>query len=240
MHQASLSHSGGSILTKIKTPVVIINFKTYQQATGEKAVELARTCESVSIEFGVPIVIAPQISDLYRVSQAVDLPVFSQHMDPGEQGRFTGHVLGEALVEAGCSGTLLNHSEKRMQLADVELAITKARKLGLYTIVCTNNPAVSVAAATMNPDSVAVEPPELIGTGTSVSQAQPEVISGTVQLIRNVNRDVVILCGAGISTGEDVSAAMKLGSQGVLLASAVAKSDNPAAVLKSLAGPLRK
>ncbi|MFX1561370.1 MAG: triose-phosphate isomerase [Promethearchaeota archaeon] len=227
-------------MSDIKTPVVIINFKTYSQATGEKAVALAKTCESVSREFDVPIVVAPQISDLYRVVQAVDIPVFSQHMDPGEQGRFTGHVLGEALIEAGCSGTLLNHSENRMQLADVELAVTKARKLRLYTVVCTNNPAVSVAAATMKPNSVAVEPPELIGTGISVSQAQPEVISGTVELIRNVNKDVVILCGAGISNGDDVSAAMKLGSQGVLLASAVAKSDKPADVLKSLTGPLRK
>ena len=227
-------------MSDIKTPVVIINFKTYPQATGEKAVALAKGCESVSQEFGVPIVVAPQLTDLYRVVKAVDIPVFSQHMDPGEQGRFTGHVLGEALVEAGCAGTLLNHSENRMQLADVELAVTKARDLGLYTVVCTNNPAVSVAAATMKPNSLAVEPPELIGTGISVSQAQPEVISGTVDLIRKVNKDVVILCGAGISNGDDVSAAMKLGSQGVLLASAVAKSDKPADVLKSLAGPLRK
>ena len=227
-------------MSEIKTPVVIINFKTYPQATGAKAVALAKICEAVAKEFEVPIVVAPQISDLYRVVQAVDIPVFSQHMDPGEQGRFTGHVLGEALVEAGCSGTLLNHSENRMRLADVELAVTKARELKLYTVVCTNNPAVSVAAATMKPDSVAVEPPELIGTGISVSQAQPEVISGTVELIRNVNKEVVILCGAGISNGDDVTAAMKLGSQGVLLASAVAKSDKPADVLKSLAGPLRK
>jgi triosephosphate isomerase len=227
-------------LVDIKPPVVIINFKTYSQATGEKAVTLAKTCEAVSREFDVPIVIAPQISDLYRIVQAVDIPVFSQHMDPGEPGRYTGHVLGEALVEAGCSGTLLNHSENRMQLADIELAVTKARKLNLYTVVCTNNQAVSVAAATMKPNSVAVEPPELIGTGISVSQARPEVISGTVELIRNVNKEVVILCGAGISNGDDVSSAMNLGSQGVLLASAVATSDKPADVLRSHAGPLRK
>jgi triosephosphate isomerase len=227
-------------LPEIKTPVVIINFKTYHQATGEGAVKLAKTCESVSKEFDVPIVVAPQIPDLYRIVQSVDIPVFSQHMDAGDPGRFTGHTLGETLVESGCSGTLLNHSENRMQLADIEEAITKARKLGLYTVVCTNNPAVSVAASAMNPDSVAVEPPELIGSGISVSQAQPEVISGTVDLIRKVNDDVVILCGAGISNGDDVTAAMKLGSQGVLLASAVAKSDKPAEVLKSLAGPLRK
>ena len=227
-------------MAKIDLPVIAINFKTYPQATGEKAILLAQACEKVAQEYGVSVVVAPQIPDVYRVSEAVSIPVFSQHLDAGDPGRFTGHTLGETLVETGCTGTLLNHSENRMQLADIEEAITKAKQLDLYTVVCTNNPAVSVAAATMNPDSVAVEPPELIGSGISVSQAQPEVISGTVDLIRKVNNDVVILCGAGISNGDDVSAAMKLGSQGVLLASAVAKSDKPAEVLKSLAGPLRK
>ena len=133
----------------IELPVIAINFKTYPQATGEKAVLLAQTCEKVSKEYGVSIVVCPQVPDLYRVSRAVDIPVFSQHMDPGDPGRFTGHVLGETLVEAGCTGTLLNHSENRMELADIEDAVRRAEQLNLYTIVCTNNPLVSVAAASL-------------------------------------------------------------------------------------------
>ena len=225
---------------KIKTPVVIINLKTYPQATGEKAVLLAQACERVSNQYDVPIVVAPQIPDIYRVAKAVEIPVFSQHMDAGEPGRFTGHALGETLVEAGCVGTLLNHSENRMQLADLEASIEKSRKLNLDAVVCTNNIMVSVAAATMNPWAVAVEPPELIGSGISVSQAQPEIISGTVEKIRAVNKDVVILCGAGIGTGDDVKSAIKLGAQGVLLASAVAKSPKPEDVLADLVTPLSK
>ncbi|MHA2240316.1 MAG: triose-phosphate isomerase [Candidatus Thorarchaeota archaeon] len=226
-------------MVKIELPVIAVNFKTYPQATGKNAVSLAQICDRVSKEYGVSLVVAPQIPDLYRVSSAVDIPVFSQHMDPGDQGRFTGHVLGETLVESGCKGTLLNHSENRMQLADIEAAVRKAERLNLYTIVATNNPAVSVAAASINPSAVAVEPPELIGSGISVSQSQPEVISGTVDLIRAVNTEVTILCGAGIGTGKDVEAAIKLGSQGVLLASAVAKSDKPEDVLKGLIEPIR-
>lgn len=225
---------------KIKTPVVIINLKTYPQATGEKAVLLAQACERVSNQYDVPIVVAPQIPDVYRVAKAVEIPVFSQHMDAGEPGRFTGHALGETLVEAGCAGTLLNHSEKRMQLADIETSIVKSHQLNLYAVVCTNNIPVSVAAATMNPWSIAVEPPELIGSGISVSQAQPEIISGTVEKIRAVNKDVVILCGAGISNGDDVKSAIKLGAQGVLLASAVATSPKPEDVLSDLVTPLSK
>ncbi|MFW9960888.1 MAG: triose-phosphate isomerase [Candidatus Thorarchaeota archaeon] len=227
-------------MDKIETPVVIINFKTYTKATGEKAVLLAQTCEHVSNKYDVPIVVAPQIPDLFRVAKAVEIPVFSQHMDPGEPGRFTGHVLGDALVESGCTGTLLNHSERRMQLADIEESIAKSHKINLFTVVCTNNIQVSVAAASMNPWSVAVEPPELIGSGISVSQAQPEIISGTVEKIRKVNKNIVILCGAGISTGEDVASAIKLGAQGVLLASAVANSDKPESVLSDLVSPLSK
>jgi triosephosphate isomerase len=127
-----------------------------------------------------------------------------------------------------------------MELADIEDAVRRAEQLNLYTIVCTNNPLVSVAAASLNPDSIAVEPPELIGSGISVSQAQPEVISGTVERIRAVNKKVAILTGAGISTGGDVEAAIKLGTQGVLLASAVAKSDKPDEVLKGLIEPIRE
>jgi triosephosphate isomerase len=227
-------------LNNIETPVVIINFKTYTRATGEKAVLLAQTCERVSNKYDVPIVVAPQIPDLYRISKAIEIPVFSQHMDPGEPGRFTGHILGDTLVESGCTGTLINHSEKRMQLADIEEVISKAHKLNLFSVVCTNNISVSVAAACMSPWSVAVEPPELIGSGISVSQAQPKIISGTVDKIRKVNKNVVILCGAGISTGDDVAAAIKLGAQGVLLASAVANTDKPEAVLSDLVSPLSK
>jgi triosephosphate isomerase len=230
----------GTSLASIETPVVILNLKTYPQATGEKAVLLAQTCERVSNKYDVPIIVAPQVPDLYRVAKAVEIPVYSQHMDPGEPGRFTGHVLGETLVEAGCQGTLLNHSERRMILADLEEAVVKAGQLHLHTVVCTNNPAVSVAAASMKPTAVAVEPPELIGSGVSVSQAKPEVISGTVDLIRKVNKDVVILCGAGISNGDDVAAAIKLGSQGVLLASAVAKAAKPENFLVDLVSPLSK
>ncbi len=226
-------------MAEIDLPVIAINFKTYPQATGERAVLLAQNCEKVAKEYDVSIVVAPQTPDLYRVCRAVDIPVFAQHMDPGEPGRYTGHVIGETLVESGCSGTLLNHSENRMQLADIEAAIRKADSLQLYTIVCTNNPLVSVAAASLEPSAVAVEPPELIGTGISVSDAQPEIISGTVEKIRKVNEDVVILCGAGISTGDDVESAIRLGSQGVLLASAVAKSDRPVEVLKGLIAAIK-
>ncbi len=219
---------------KLKEPVIAINFKTYAQATGERALAIAKAAERVWRETGVTIVVAPQLVDLYRIAQEVEVPVFAQHIDPIKPGSHTGHVLPEAVKEAGAVGTLLNHSENRMILADLEASIRRAEEVGLMTMVCSNNPAVSAAVAALGPDYVAVEPPELIGTGIPVSKAKPEVITDTVELVRKVNPDVKVLTGAGISTGEDVKKALELGSVGVLLASGVTKAKNPEKTIKDL------
>ncbi|AHF81195.1 triose-phosphate isomerase [Thermococcus paralvinellae] len=212
---------------KLKEPIIAINFKTYAQATGEGALRIAKAAEKVYKETGITIVVAPQLADLYRIAQEVEIPVFAQHIDPIKPGSHTGHVLPEAVKEAGAVGTLLNHSENRMLLADLEAAIRRAEEVGLMTMVCSNNPKVSAAVAALDPDYVAVEPPELIGTGIPVSKAKPEVITDTVELVKKVNPNVKVLCGAGISTGEDVKKALELGTVGVLLASGVTKAKDP-------------
>ncbi|NJE08360.1 triose-phosphate isomerase [Thermococcus sp. M39] len=212
---------------KLKEPIIAINFKTYAQATGEGALRIAKAAEKVYKETGITIVVAPQLADLYRIAQEVEIPVFAQHIDPIKPGSHTGRVLPEAVKEAGAVGTLLNHSENRMILADLEAAIRRAEEVGLMTMVCSNNPKVSAAVAALDPDYVAVEPPELIGTGIPVSKAKPEVITDTVELVKRVNPNVKVLCGAGISTGEDVKKALELGTVGVLLASGVTKAKDP-------------
>ena len=225
---------------KVSTPIVLVNFKTYTEATGKKAIELAKAAEKASSKTDVCIGLAPQFSDITPIVQAVSLPVFAQHIDPIKSGSFTGHILPEAVKEAGAVGTLINHSENRLKLADIDADIVRARETSLVSVVCTNNAAVSAATAALKPDMIAVEPPELIGSGIPVSKAQPEVVKGTVDLVRRVNRDVVILCGAGITKGEDVAAALTLGTQGVLVASGIVKAKNPYEALLEFAEAVRK
>jgi len=222
-------------IKKISTPLIVVNFKTYFEATGKKSVELAKIAEKVSRDKGVQIAVAPQFTDIKQVSESADVIVFSQHIDPIKPGAFTGHVLAEAVKSAGATGTLLNHSEKRIRLSEIEEAIEMAQSSGLATLVCANSSGVSAATASLKPDMIAVEPPELIGTGISVSKAQPELITSTVKRIRMVSSSVVILCGAGVSTADDVSKALKLGSQGVLVSSSVVKSRNPQKLLDEMA-----
>ncbi len=226
--------------SEIRTPIILVNFKTYEEATGKKALKLARTAAKASRETNVCIGVAVQPVDIAIIAKAVAVPVFAQHIDPVKYGSFTGHVLPESVKESGAVGTLINHSERRLKLADIEATVARARELELTTVVCSNNAPVSAAAAALKPDMIAVEPPELIGTGISVSKAQPEVVSGTVKLVKRVNPSVTILCGAGITTGEDVAAAVRLGTEGVLVASGIVRAKNPYKVLMDFAENLKK
>lgn len=222
-------------LDGIWTPLILVNLKTYIEGTGEKALKLAKKAMEISSKTGVCIGLAPQYTDIPRLTSATSLPIFAQHVDPIEPGSFTGHVLPEALIEAGAVGTLINHSEKRLKLAEIDAAIRRCKKLGLVPVVCTNNSSVSASAAAMSPNFIAIEPPELIGTGIPVSKAKPEVITETVESVMKVDSKVTILCGAGITKGDDVAAALKLGAKGVLVASGIVKAQKPHEVLSQFA-----
>ena len=202
----------------LKTPVVILNFKTYLESSGEKALDLANALESAGEESGITMVAVPQAIDIYRIKEETNIPVLSQHID----------------AVSGIDGTLLNHSECRMTLADIAEVVKKTKEAELISCVCTNNIETSVAAATFSPDYVAVEPPELIGTGIPVSKADPEVVKGSVSKVKAINKDVKVLCGAGISTGDDMAAAIELGAEGVLLASGIIKAESPKDALLDL------
>jgi triosephosphate isomerase len=213
--------------------MIIVNFKTYLESTGKRAVELAKQAEKAAKETGANIVVAPQFVDLAKVAEAVEIPVFAQHIDPIKPGSSTGHVLAEAVKEASAVGTLINHSERQLRLIDVDAIIALAREKGLVSCVCANNPSVSAAVAAMRPDITSVEPPELIGSGISVSKAKPEIVTDTVKLVQKIDSKMVILCGAGISTADDVSIALKLGTRGVLVASGIVKAKDPYSVLRA-------
>lgn len=222
----------------MNTPIVILNYKTYLESSGENALELARALKSASEESGITMVAAPQAADIYRIQDQISLPIFAQHIDPITPGGHTGSNLIETLIEAGISGSLINHSENRMKLADIDEVIQLCKQKDIESCVCTNNIATSKAIATFSPDAVAVEPPELIGTGIPVSHAQPEVVEDSVKGVKSINKKIKVLCGAGISTGDDMKAAMDLGADGVLLASGIVKAENPKEALLDLVSKL--
>jgi triosephosphate isomerase len=224
----------------LKIPIILINFKTYSEATGKNAVRLSKIAEEVSLETGVNVAVAPQFADIAYVCDAVSIPVFCQHIDSISPGSSTGHVLLESVKEAGVIGTLINHSERQLRLRDIEIIVARTREADMISVVCTNNAAVSQSAAALKPNIISLEPPELIGTGIPVSKSKPEVVNETVRLVRHVNPNVITLCGAGITKGEDVSAALKLGTKGVLVASGIVKAKDPRKVIMEFAEAINK
>jgi triosephosphate isomerase len=211
-------------------PVIIVNFKTYPQGTGKQALELAKIHEKVAKKTGVSLAVAVQAVDLRMIAAEVDIPVFSQHFDVADPGAFTGHISASSLLAAGAFGTLLNHAEKKLQLDVLEKSIELARNLGLFTLVCADTAYAGKAISELDPDLVAIEPPELIGGDVSVSVAEPQLIQDAVAMIGKGK----VIVGAGVKTGEDVRLSIKYGASGVLLASGVAKSLDPEKTLYDL------
>jgi triosephosphate isomerase len=215
-------------------PFILINLKTYSEGAGQRAHAIAGAAEQVASESGAIIAIAPSYMNIHPLAVHSGIPIFAQHTDGAEAGAHTGFITAEALKAAGASGSLVNHSERRLTLADIDAAVTALRSAGLTSVVCSNNDATSAAAAALAPDYVAIEPPELIGSGVSVSKANPDIISRSVEAVRKVNPAVRVLTGAGIQSGECVKIALDLGTDGVLLASSVVKAKVPITVLRDL------
>lgn len=220
----------------LREPILVVNFKAYETAIGGRALAVGRAAERVYLDFrgSATVIVAPPFTELRTLSSSLEIPVFAQHADPVEPGANTGSVPPEAIREAGAVGFIANHSERRLRLDEISFLVERARLLGLRTLVCAAKPVEAAAVSVLEPDMVAVEPPELIGTGRAVSKVKPEVVTESVAAVRRYNSSVVILTGAGITSAEDAEAAVRLGTSGVLVASAVMKSQDPERVMRSM------
>jgi len=213
-------------------PIWITNFKNYENCIGEKALALAKIHEEVAREIATEIAIAVSVLDIYRIKKEISLSVFSQHLDPVEFGACTGYTLPAAVKQAGATGTLLNHSERRLSSIVLSAAAGYAQEAGLWRIVCAENPQeVANIAKELKPEMIAYEPPELIGSSTlSVAIAHPKSIEESVRLANGIP----LLVGAGINSTKDIEVSLNLGAKGFLVASSITKASDPKAKLLEL------
>jgi triosephosphate isomerase len=214
--------------------MIVLNLKTYDR-TLEKAGFFAEAAADVMKETGVRIIVCPPAPFL-KESVAKFPEVFAQHTDAEAPGAFTGTTPAEALKRIGVKGSLVNHSERKIRPLDkVKTIVERLRQNSLESIVCAESSSESAKIAAFSPSFIAVEPPELIGSGISVSNAKPEIVTNTISAVAKVNPKVPVLCGAGVSNPTDVKNALKLGAKGVLLASAFVKAPDPREFLRGFA-----
>ena len=218
-------------------PLIVVNFKTYATAMGQRAVDLAQAMERASKDH-VRMIAVVSAFDLHAVKQAApSLEVWSQHLDPVGQGSFTGWLQPENAIERGARGTIINHAEHKVDIEHVQQLMQQLPD-DFPMCACAADVDEAHQLAELGPTFIAVEPPELIGGDISVTTADPAIVSDTVNAVRAINPQVRVLCGAGVKDGKDVKTAVELGAHGVLLASGVTKASDVDAVLADLVAGL--
>lgn len=161
--------------------------------------------------------------------------ILAQHVDDTELGAFTGSVPAKMIREAGAKGSLINHSEKRIGFEKLKTTIEKTKIEKLQSFVCAESVEEARKIASLEPTAIAIEPPELIGSGRSVTTARAEIVIDGLNAVKAINPKIIFLCGAGVSNKSDAKKALELGAEGVLLASAFVNSKNPKEFLEELA-----
>ncbi|MBU0460810.1 MAG: triose-phosphate isomerase [Nanoarchaeota archaeon] len=213
--------------------LVLINFKTYKEVSGENALAIAKKIALVKRN-KYQIVIAPPTLSLKEVCQKSKARCFAQHVDYKDYGSNTGRVLPVELKKIGCQGAIINHSEHRLPLEIIKKTIMECKKRKLITVVCATTLAKIKKIAQFKPDYIAYEPAGLIGGDISVTKSKPEIIVKAVETVKKISPRTKVLAGAGVHSQEDLGQALLLGCQGVLIAHAVVKAKDPKKFLERM------
>lgn len=203
----------------------IINCKNYDEVAGEKIIKLAKLSERISKKYKIPIAIAPP-HHLIPLITKFRIAILTQHLDDKKVGSTTGFMVPEIVKKSKIDGSIINHSEHRITEKEIKNLVKRLKKLKLKTVLCVKNVSEAKRYAKLNPTYIAIEPPELIGTGRAISTERPQLITNAVDAVRSAKNSTKLLCGAGIVSGHDVTRAKELGSKGILVASGIVKAKN--------------
>ena len=221
---------------KIKPPFFEIGPKAYLY--GEEMLKLAKVIDKTALKYDVDIIVTPQYTDIRLLADNTErILVFAQHMDPLPVGRGLGSVLPEAVKAAGAVGVMLNHAEKPVTDDVLAETIKRADEVGLGTIVCADTIEDVKKIAKMGPNLIVAEPTEIIGTGKT---SDSNYVIDTIKTVHDINPDIMVLQGAGISNGTDVYNTIKLGAQATGSTSGIIKADDPYAMVEEMIYNLRR
>ena len=220
----------------IKPPFFEVGPKAFLY--GEQMLALAKVIDQTAMKYDVDVIVTPQYTDISLLAQNTErILVFAQHMDYLPIGRGLGSVLPEAVKAAGAVGVMLNHAEKPLTMEEVEKTIRRADEVGLATIVCADTVEDVKTIAKMSPNLIVAEPTDLIGTGQT---SDSNYVIDTINTVREINPDIMVLQGAGISNGQDVYNTIKLGAQATGSTSGIIKASDPYAMVEEMLFNLRK
>jgi triosephosphate isomerase (TIM) len=213
----------------------IINAKNYPEASGTGLDRLTNALAIVSAKarFKTNVIfhLAPPNFGLQSsVSKDESYGILAQHLDAEKEvGASTGFLVPEIAKSFGAVGSLINHSEHRIPENEIERLVIRLKRLEMISVVCAKDDLEVETFSGYSPDFIAVEPPELIGSGRAVSKAKPEIIMASRRALessRPPDSQTRLLCGAGIVEGIDARLSVETGAEGILVASGIIKASD--------------
>ncbi len=204
--------------------MIFLNFKIYQETSGENTLRLCRLIKDKRV------ITCLQAVDIYRVKEVLpDLEVWAQHADPVGYGKFTGYQAPISLKMSGANGVILNHSEHSLDFQVLQKTVVEVKKTKLKLMIITDTVGLIKKVNEFNPDYIGFEDPKLIGGPVAMIDAHFDLIKQAV-----VAAKVPLIVGGGIRTTDHVKKSLLAGGKGVLVASEFAKSSNPQQTLQEL------
>ena len=220
----------------LKPPFFEIGPKSYLY--GDDVLKLALIADAAAKKYDVDVIFTTPVVDIRRVAEATErIFVIAPHMDPLKPGRGLADTLPESLVAAGAKGVMLNHCEKMVSLAALAATIRRADEVGLATIVCTDTSAESAAVARLKPNIIVAEPTDLIGSG---KVSDMDYVKKSIQTVKEIDPDIYVLQGAGISSGADVYRVIFAGAEATGSSSGIINAPDRAAMVDEMIGSVRK
>jgi triosephosphate isomerase len=183
-----------------RIPIVAGNWKMNKTATEARALagDLLLKIEAAD---AVEVVICPPFTAIVDVKAAVKdrgFAVYGQNMHEEDSGAYTGEVSAPMLLDAGATGVILGHSERRQLFGETDEALARkvpaALVAGLQPILCVGESyaqreagetedvlrrqleadLAGVDAAGLTGVVIAYEPIWAIGTGKTASPEQAQ------------------------------------------------------------------
>ena len=204
-------------------PFLVVNPKSYLY--GKESLALAKAADDAAKKTGLKNYFTCPFSDIRYIRENTDaIIVTAQAMESLKPGRGMGHLLPEALYDAGARATFLNHAENPMTMAELAKTIARARELGIETIACADSLAEGTAIAAFRPDILLCEPTDLIGTGRTADDSYTISI---VAKIRSIDPTIAVMIASGITTADDVYRVVRLGADGSGATSGILNAPDP-------------
>ena len=207
--------------------MIFVNLKTYENGTGNKALEFAKNLQKLQEDIDVPVTLLVQATDIRLLATNTTVNIWGQHMDNIVYGKSTGYILPQSLIDAGAKGTILNHAEHKLPITDLSTLINQYKKENFGILVSGTSPEEVTVLDQLEPTFLGYEPQEYIGTKTSVVEAAADIIQSILSKVKSP-----LVIGAGIHKPEHITEGLNMGVKGFLISSDVLLSLDPVQRLK--------